>query len=94
VCVEAQGIEDLAFEIEEPVAEGDVSGFGEVVGFWVVFGIRGWREEGRAGGEEVGVDVCYAAEGTGSGGDFGGQVECCCAYVLGFLLVVGKRWRF
>lgn len=69
--VEAQGIQDVAFDDEKAVAEGDVSGFGEVVGFWVVFGGAARGKRG-AGGEEVGVDVCDAAEGAGGGGDFGG----------------------
>jgi hypothetical protein len=31
VCVKPQSIEDLAFEVQEAVAESDVGGFGEVV---------------------------------------------------------------
>ena len=62
--VEAESIEDLPFDVEESVAVGNVGAFGQVVGFWVwwICGCRG-GERGRWR-EKVGVDVCYAAEGS------------------------------
>ena len=67
----------LAFEGEDAGAGGVVCGFGEVVGFWVVFerGGGGGGGKGRGLGEQVGVDVCDAAEGAGGGGDFGCEVD-------------------
>lgn len=71
----ARGVEELTFEGENAGAGGVVSGFGEVVGFWVVFE-RGGGGGGKGGlGEQVGVDVCDAAEGAGGGRDFGCEVD-------------------
>jgi hypothetical protein len=70
----------VAFESEDTGAGGDVCGFREVVGFGVGFGLGGVCGGGGGGGEgglgeEVGVDVCDAAEGAGGSGDFGCQVD-------------------
>ena len=64
--VETQGIQDLAFEVQQTVAIDDVGGLGEVVCIWIMVGSgRGGGDgKGRARGEQVVVDVCDAAEGT------------------------------
>lgn len=74
-CSEACGVEELAFEGEDAGVGGVVGRFGEVVGFWVVFGRRGGGSGERGLGEQVGVDVCDAAEGAGGGGYFGCEVD-------------------
>ena len=46
--VEAECVEDLAFDVEEAVALQDIGCFGEVIGFWI------WLRGGGCGGEAGG----------------------------------------
>ncbi len=61
VRVEAEGVEDLAFDVEDDGAVLDVGSFGEVVLFGVLRGGGRGGERG-GGGDEVGVYIRDTAE--------------------------------